>query len=124
MTYFTDDLEDDEVAEFLGTILDQELDTIVDDNSLQDIGSQLCTHFRLCDKGDTVQLGELCNQLDIAAGISATVAHQATTANLENHEDDNNCDNQDEVHFIIIITFHSIIQERSFGWAGVVISAF
>ena len=42
-----DNLEGDEVAEFLGKIMNQELGTLVVDNSLEEIMAALCNHFKL-----------------------------------------------------------------------------
>ena len=42
-----DNLEGDEVAEFLGEIMNQALGTLVDDNCLEEIGAALCNHFKL-----------------------------------------------------------------------------
>lgn len=59
-----DDLDGDEVAEFIGTIMDQELDTVVDDNSLDALGEALVQHFKLAVSGNQVELHDLFKKLD------------------------------------------------------------
>lgn len=64
MPAFIDDLDGDEVSEFVGTMMNQELDTIVDDNSLEQLGEALVQHFRLATSGKTLDLQVLHNALD------------------------------------------------------------
>jgi hypothetical protein len=61
----------DEVSEFIGQIMNQELDTIVDDNSLEELGDRLCTHFRLAmDPNKEGDLSQLHIELDTAAAAA------------------------------------------------------
>jgi len=61
----------DEVAEFISTIMNQELDTLVEDNSLEDLGNSLCHHFRLAISGRDAEILELHKSLDATAAASA-----------------------------------------------------
>ncbi|XP_050688046.1 pre-rRNA-processing protein TSR2 homolog [Eriocheir sinensis] len=56
--YFYDnqDLEAEEVAEYLTTIMDQELNTMVEDESDTEIGSCLCRYYQLCVAGSDAQV--------------------------------------------------------------------
>jgi len=65
--YQNDDLEGDEVAEFIGTMMNQELDTIVDDNSLEALGEALVQHFKLAASGKQQELQDLFTKLDEVA---------------------------------------------------------
>lgn len=59
-----DDLDGDEVSDFIGTLMDQELDTIVEDNSLDILGESLVEHFKLAVAGKHSELDELFRKLD------------------------------------------------------------
>lgn len=62
--YELDDLDGEEVAEFLGTMMNQELDTIVDDHSLEELGEALAHHFKLAASGKETELQDLFSKLD------------------------------------------------------------
>ncbi|XP_076336537.1 pre-rRNA-processing protein TSR2 homolog isoform X2 [Tachypleus tridentatus] len=50
--YFHDnDLQPDEVEEFIGEILNNEFDTIADDGSVEEISRKLCQFHRWCQEG-------------------------------------------------------------------------
>lgn len=87
-----DDLDGDEVAEFIGTLMNQELDTIVDDNSLEDLGNDLVQHYRLAVDGKQLELQELFRKLDEQA------AKQKPKAVCQNKEESSEeSESEDEV---------------------------
>ncbi|XP_045591838.1 pre-rRNA-processing protein TSR2 homolog [Procambarus clarkii] len=54
--YDNEDLEPEEVADYLATIMDQELNTLVDDESDVEIGKCLCHLYQLCVAGNDAQV--------------------------------------------------------------------
>lgn len=80
----------DEVAEFLATIMNQELDTIVDDNSLDEIGDRLCAHFRLAmDPMKTEELTKLHVEMDAAAAaVKPPPQHQQAPGDESDSDED------------------------------------
>ncbi|KAG0720758.1 Pre-rRNA-processing protein TSR2 [Chionoecetes opilio] len=56
--YDNEDLEAEEVGDYLATIMDQELNTMVEDESDEQIGRCLCDYYRLCVAGRDAQVLE------------------------------------------------------------------
>ncbi|XP_045112086.1 pre-rRNA-processing protein TSR2 homolog isoform X2 [Portunus trituberculatus] len=54
--YDNEDLEAEEVADYLATIMDQELNTMVEDESDVEVGQCLCRFYRLCVEGSDAQV--------------------------------------------------------------------
>ncbi|KAK7063282.1 rRNA accumulation-related protein [Halocaridina rubra] len=67
--YENDDLDPDEVADFLSTVMDQELNTHVEDQSDCELGQLLCRFFKLCASGQESQvLDEISKMPKITLG--------------------------------------------------------
>ncbi|XP_068208591.1 pre-rRNA-processing protein TSR2 homolog [Palaemon carinicauda] len=56
--YENEDLDGEEVGDFLVTLMDQELNTEVCDQSEDEIGQHLCQFFKLCSDGNSNQVLE------------------------------------------------------------------
>ncbi|KAG7172665.1 pre-rRNA-processing protein TSR2 homolog [Homarus americanus] len=56
--YENDDLEPEEVGDYLATIMDQELNTLVEDDSDVEVGKCLCHLYQLCVAGKDAQVME------------------------------------------------------------------
>jgi hypothetical protein len=84
-----------EVSEFLGTMMDQELDTIVDDNSLEELGEALCQHFRLAMSNNEAELLKLHLSLE-AASLRAKPQVKVQTAD-GGGDDESSGSSSDEV---------------------------
>ncbi|CAL8100248.1 unnamed protein product [Orchesella dallaii] len=92
--YQNDDLDGDEVAEFVGTMVDQELDTIVDDNSLEALGEALVQHFKLAASGKQQELQELFTKLD---EVAAKPKPKASCKNDDGSDDESGDEEDMEV---------------------------
>jgi len=86
--YQNDDLSPEEVGEFVGEIMNQELDTLVEDGSLTELGAALCTHFRL--QNDEAHL------LKLHADLDKQLAEQQPLPPVADEEGSSSEDEEDE----------------------------
>ncbi|KAL7884625.1 hypothetical protein AOLI_G00073950 [Acnodon oligacanthus] len=90
--YFHDnnDLEEDEVEEFLSDLMNNEFDTVVDDGSLPQVAQKVCVMFQQCQQGKLAEVREHIHQLELkrAAGRAKVTPVKAPTEEEEESGDD------------------------------------
>ncbi|XP_063848270.1 pre-rRNA-processing protein TSR2 homolog isoform X2 [Scylla paramamosain] len=69
----TEDLEAEEVADYLATIMDQELNTMVEDESDLEVGQCLCRFYRLCMEGSDAQVLDDLSKIPTGSKLSFRV---------------------------------------------------
>jgi hypothetical protein len=57
-----EDLNNDEVSDWLDDIIDTELDVQIRDGSLEQVGIRLCTFFRLITEGNTEEVNKMLEE--------------------------------------------------------------
>ncbi|XP_007538381.1 pre-rRNA-processing protein TSR2 homolog isoform X1 [Erinaceus europaeus] len=88
------DLELDEVEDFLGELMTNEFDTVVEDGSLPQVSQQLQTMFHHFQRGDEAALREMASH--IAQRMHRVRATMVTTAR-EADEDEDDVDSMEEM---------------------------
>ncbi|KAI4872271.1 hypothetical protein NFI96_027700, partial [Prochilodus magdalenae] len=90
--YFHDnnDLEQDEVEDFLSDLMNNEFDTVVDDGSLPQVAQKVRVMFQQCQQGKVAEVREHINQLEQkrAAGRAKVTPVKTPTEEEEESEDD------------------------------------
>ncbi|KAK8403554.1 hypothetical protein O3P69_000541 [Scylla paramamosain] len=71
--YDNEDLEAEEVADYLATIMDQELNTMVEDESDLEVGQCLCRFYRLCMEGSDAQVLDDLSKIPTGSKLSFRV---------------------------------------------------
>ena len=85
-----------EVADFLGTLMDQELDTIVDDSSLDELGGKLCTYFKMCqDKKEAEVTAELENLRKAQSEAASSCAASKPLADADGDSSSSGSDSEE-----------------------------
>nr|KAF6271923.1 TSR2 ribosome maturation factor [Pipistrellus kuhlii] len=86
------DLELDEVEDFLGELMTNEFDTVVEDGSLPQVSQQLQTMFYHYQRGDGATMKELTSHI-----IQRKRRVRATALATDKQADDNNADSAEEM---------------------------
>eukprot|EP00731_Ephydatia_muelleri_P031422 Em0022g936a len=72
-----DNLEDDEIEDFLATVVNQEFDTIVDDGSLPSVAKKLCWLYAQCINGREDEVRDFVSKSK-PCSVASTVQKQAS----------------------------------------------
>lgn len=89
--YFTDndDLQQDEVEDFISELMNNEFNTVVDDGSLPQVAQQVCVMFQQCEQGRLSEVREQILQLNKKKTSSGRAkATPAQTPQDDDEEDD------------------------------------
>ncbi|XP_059535964.1 pre-rRNA-processing protein TSR2 homolog isoform X1 [Myotis daubentonii] len=86
------DLELDEVEDFLGELMTNEFDTVVEDGSLPQVSQQLQTMFYHFQRGDGATMKELASHI-----TQRKRRVRATALSTDRQTDDDNADSADEM---------------------------
>ncbi|KAB5567189.1 hypothetical protein PHYPO_G00229930 [Pangasianodon hypophthalmus] len=91
--YFHDnnDLEQDEVEDFLSELMNNEFDTVVDDGSLPQVAQKVCVMFQQCKQGKLAEVRQQISQLALkkASGRAKVTPIKSPTEDAEDSNDDN-----------------------------------
>ncbi|XP_003420417.2 pre-rRNA-processing protein TSR2 homolog [Loxodonta africana] len=88
------DLELDEVEDFLGELMTNEFDTVVEDGSLPQVSQQLQTMFHHFQRGDGAALREMASHI---TQRKCRVTATALTTARETDEDEDDADSMEEM---------------------------
>ncbi|KAK1801080.1 hypothetical protein P4O66_022795 [Electrophorus voltai] len=86
--YDNDDLEQEEVEDFLSNLMDNEFDTVVDDGSLPQVAKKVCEMFQQCQQGRLAEVREYISQLALknTAGRAKVTPMKTPTGEEEEEE--------------------------------------
>ncbi|XP_066989029.1 pre-rRNA-processing protein TSR2 homolog [Macrobrachium rosenbergii] len=76
--YENEDLDGEEVGDFLSTLMDQELNTEICDQSEDEIGHHLCQFFKLCSDGNSNQVLEEISKIPSVSIGSCSVQEESS----------------------------------------------
>jgi pre-rRNA-processing protein TSR2 len=85
--YDNDSLLGEEVSFFLGTIMNQEFNTLVQDSSLEEMGNDLCKYFQMCVEKKEAELLEVLSKLDMATPRTIQCLSRSTHEDTSEEEE-------------------------------------
>ncbi|XP_051525173.1 pre-rRNA-processing protein TSR2 homolog [Myxocyprinus asiaticus] len=86
--YFNDndDLQQDEVEDFISELMNNEFDTVVDDGSLPQVAQKVCLMYQQCQQGE---LAEVREQISLLAQKKSAGRAKVTPADDDEEESEN-----------------------------------
>ncbi|XP_048065227.1 pre-rRNA-processing protein TSR2 homolog [Megalobrama amblycephala] len=85
-----DELQQDEVEDFISELMNNEFDTVVDDGSLPQVAQKVCEMFQQCQQGKLTEVREQINQLNEKKSAGRAKATPAKTP-----DDDDECEDEE-----------------------------
>ncbi|XP_051758499.1 pre-rRNA-processing protein TSR2 homolog [Ctenopharyngodon idella] len=86
-----DELQQDEVEDFISELMNNEFDTVVDDGSLPQVAQKVCVMFQQCQQGKLTEVREQINQLVEKKSAGRAKATPAKTPD----DDDDECEDEE-----------------------------
>lgn len=91
-----DELQQDEVEEFISDLMNNEFDTLVDDGSLPQVAQKVCEMFRQCQQDKLTEVREQIKQLIQKKSAGRAKATPAKTPAAAADDDDDDESEEDE----------------------------